>query len=187
MTEPAPTGLPARVLHRLAAGAALTGGGLLLLCGLLTVGAIGFRLLARWGDAGWLPAMVARPLAAHTEVVAPAIAVAAFAFLPYAHLRRGHVRIDVVADRLRARTRAGLTAFADAALATIAAVLAWQTALAALDLARYGQTTMVLRLPEAWAYWPAVVALTLLALVCLSTAAAETARAVDASARHGVR
>ena len=187
MTEPTPAGPLTRVLHRLAAGTALAGGGLLLLCGLLTVGAIGFRLLARWSDASWLPAMVARPLAAHTELVAPAVAVAAFAFLPYAHLRRGHVRIDVLADRLGAHTKAGLTALADAALAAVALVLAWQTALAALDLARYGQTTMVLRLPEAWAYWPAVVALALLASVCLSTAAAEAARALDRPARHGVR
>jgi TRAP-type C4-dicarboxylate transport system permease small subunit len=177
MTEAPPTGPFGRALRRVAAGAALAGGGLLLASGLLTVGAIGYRLLARWGDASWLPVWAARPLAAHTEVVGLAVAVAAFAFLPYAQIRRGHVRIDVFTDRLGARARAGLTAAADAALAAAAAVLAWQTALAALERARYGQTTMVLRLPEAWAYWPAAAALALLAAVCLQTAAAQAAGA----------
>ena len=178
MTGLAPTDSLARTLDRLATTAALAGGALLLGCGLLTVGAIGFRLLARWGEIGWLPAALAGPLAAHTEIVAPMIAVAAFAFLPYAHLRRGHVRIDLLTARVGDRVRAGLTAVADAALALAAAVLTWQTALAAFDLARYGQTTMVLRLPEAWAYWPAVAALGLLALVCLHTALVEAARAM---------
>lgn len=180
--DPQVPGAAARALGRLAAGAALAGGGLLLASGLLTVGAIGYRLLARWGDAAWLPAWAARPLAAHTEVVGLAVAVAAFAFLPYAHLRRGHVRIEVFTARLGARANAGLTAAADLALAAAASVLAWQTALAALERARYGQTTMVLRLPEAWAYWPAAAALALLALVCLQTAMAEADRAVRGAA-----
>ena len=178
MTDPAPAGPLAVALDRLATAAALIGGTVLLACGLLTVGAIGFRLLARWGEIAWVPTTLARPLAAHTEIVAPAVAIAVFAFLPYAHLRRGHVRIDLLAARVGSRGRAGLTAVADAALALAAAVLTWQTALAAFDLARYGQTTMVLRLPEAWAYWPVVGALGLLVLVCLHTAVVETGRAL---------
>lgn len=170
LDETVPAGPVMRAVERLATGAALAGGALLLAAGLLTVGAIGFRVLARWGAAGFLPELLARPLAAHTELVGPAVALAAFAFLPYAQLRRGHVRIDFVTARLPAYTRAGLTALADLALAAAALVLARQTWLAAEDLARYGQTTMVLRLPESWAYWPSAGALTLLALVSLATA-----------------
>lgn len=168
--ETVPPGPVFRSVRALATIAALAGGVLLLAAGLLTVGAIGFRLLARWGEAGWLPEAIARPLAAHTELVGPAVALAAFAFLPYAQLRRGHVRIDFVTAGLPARAKAGLTALADLALAAVALVLARQTLLAAEDLARYGQTTMVLRLPESWAYWPSAGALALLALVSLATA-----------------
>ena len=174
-----------RVVEGLATAAALAGGALLLASGLLTLGAIGFRLLARWGTIGWIPDGVARPLAAHTELVGPAIAVAAFAFLPYAQLRRGHVRIDFVTAGLPARAQAGLTALADLALAVIGAVLARQTLSAAEDLARYGQTTMVLRLPEAWAYWPAAAALALLALVSLRTALTEAGWALGRTPRPG--
>lgn len=170
LDETVPAGPVMRAVEQLSTGAALAGGALLLAAGLLTVGAIGFRLLSRWGSAGFLPELLARPLAAHTELVGPAVALAAFAFLPYAQLRRGHVRIDFVTARLPARARAGLTALADLALAAAALVLARQTWLAAADLARYGQTTMVLRLPESWAYWPSAGALALLALVSLATA-----------------
>ena len=179
--EEAPAGWIACLVHDLARMAALAGGGLLLAAGLLTIGAIGFRLLARWGEIAWLPEAIARPLAAHTELVGPAIAIAAFAFLPYAQIRRTHVRIDFITAGLPVRARAWLTAAADLALAIVAAVLARQTGLAAQELAGYGQTTMVLRLPEAWAYWPAAGALALLALVCLSTALTEAARAVRLS------
>ena len=175
--QQAAAGFGARGVYALARVTALAGGGLLLAAGLLTIGAIGFRLLARWGDIAWLPEAVARPLAAHTELVGPAIAVAAFAFLPYAQLRRSHVRIDFITAGLPARARAGLTVAADLALAVVAAVLARQTGLAAEELASYGQTTMVLRLPESWAYWPAAGALALLALVSLSTALAEISKA----------
>lgn len=173
-----PAGAVGRVLRHAVVAAALAGGLVLAGLALVTVYDISGRLvadLARAGGwVGWLadrpPLAWIRPLAGTYELVELGAAVAVFACLPYAQMTGSHVAAEVFTARLPPRAQAALAAVGDALLCLLAAVLAWRLALGAADLARYGQTTMILQVPKWWAAAAGVPSLALLALVSADTA-----------------
>ncbi len=174
LTCPGPAG---RVLHRAAEATAVAGGLVLVGLSLVTVYDILGRLTADLAQAGgwtgWLaaqpPLAWVRPLAGSYELMELGAAVAVFACLPYAQLRGAHVAAEVFTQRLGLRARAALTAAGDAAFCALAAVLAWRLAAGAIDLERYGQTSMILQVPTWWAAAAGVPCLALLALACAYT------------------
>lgn len=166
-----------RWLERVAEGLAVSGGILLLGLVLLTVCSIVLRRLAGLDWFRSLPLLgQLRPPAGDFELIELGVAVAVFASLPYCQLRGGNVAVTVFTQRLGAKARAGLEAFAHGVYALIAGLLTWRLAAGLLDRLDVGQTTMVLRLPVWWAYLPSVAALAVLTLICAHDAAKAIGR-----------
>ncbi|MGF1639501.1 MAG: TRAP transporter small permease, partial [Rhodospirillales bacterium] len=109
--------------------------------------------------------LLSRPLAGDFELVEIGVAVAIFAFLPYAQLVRGHIVVDLFTRGASLRTRAALELAGNLALTGIAGVLTWRLVLGGLDLARFREVTMVLAVPVWWGFVPAGLALALLTAV----------------------
>lgn len=104
------------------------------------------------------------------ELVEMGCAVAVFAFLPYCQMVRGNAVVDIFTAGAGPRTCAALDGAGSLLYAAIAGLLTWRLALGGLELARYGETTMVLRVPLWWGFAPAVASLGFLTLVCAYTA-----------------
>lgn len=147
-----------RLLDGLCRVAALAGGAVLLGMALLT----GAGILGR--------ALFGAPLAGAFELVETGTAVAVFLFLPLAQWRRAHARVDVLARALPAGFKRGVQVLSDLLLSGIAGILAWRLSLGGLEMARSGETTMVLEMPRWWAFPPLVMAAGLLAAVALYSA-----------------
>ncbi|MFC4353119.1 TRAP transporter small permease [Fodinicurvata halophila] len=143
-----------RVLHAVCLGFAIFGGALLCLVALLTV----VSILGR--------AVFGAGLGGDYELVEMGCATAIFTFLPYCQYVRAHARVDFFTQRLGSRLKGILDGLADLLFALIAALIAWRLAEGGLDLWRYGESTMVLRLPVWWGFVPAVLSFALLALLC---------------------
>lgn len=141
-------------LHAVTLGFAVFGGLLLCLVALMAVGSILGRAVFGAGLSG------------DYELVEMGCATAVFTFLPYCQYVRGHARVDFFTLRLGARPKSLLDGLADLLFALIAALIAWRLAVGGLDLWRYGESTMVLRLPVWWGFVPAVLSFALLALLC---------------------
>ncbi len=159
-----------RVLYRICEAVAVVGGLVLVALTIMTVWSIIGRQIA---GTDWLrdipPFSWAGPVTGDFELVELGCAVAVFAFLPYCQIVGGNVLVDFFTTRASARLKAFLAMIGDAAFTLIAAVLTWRLVLGAEDLQRYGETTMVLRVPVWWGYVPSVAALVLLTLVCAYT------------------
>ena len=94
--------------------AAYAGGILITGLALMTVASIIGRRLSGLGLG---------PISGDYELVAHGVALAVFAFLPWCQLGRGHVSVDLVADRLPPRLKAALGLVADALVALAAIVI----------------------------------------------------------------
>ena len=99
-----------RLIHSLSKALALTAGGVLVLLAVMTVVSIAGRSLLWAGLA---------PIAGDFELVEIGTAVAVFGFLPYCHLHRGHVSVDVLANQLLALVFNILTLLGDLAVALV--------------------------------------------------------------------
>ena len=165
---PGPLG---RILVLLARLSAVFAGLVVCLMAVVTVYGIVTRELASLAARARLDALAwIRPLSGDFEIVALGCGIAIAAAMPYCQLVGGNVVVDLFTEKLGARARAVLALIGDLLLAAIAALLAWRTFLGGLDARAYGETTMVLRLPVAWGYFPIALSFALLALVALYTA-----------------
>ncbi|WP_316015077.1 TRAP transporter small permease [Roseobacter sp. HKCCA0434] len=108
------------VLTSLSRALALLGGVVLVALALMTLASI----IGRAGVGLGL-----RPVRGDFELVQIGCAIAVFSFLPWCQMRRGHVTVDVLADRLPLAARRVLTVVGDLTLAGFAAVIARQLAL----------------------------------------------------------
>lgn len=164
----------------LAASKALAGlGGLVLLAVTgLTVYSIVGRALPSWPGLAWWG-----PVRGDFELVEAGTAIAIFSFLPYAHIARANVLVDVVTAGCSPRAKAALAVPANLLLASLAALFTWRmgVATAALIAAPFPQTTMLLRVPLWWGYLPATASMAFLTLV----AAFTVWRSVDEARRDG--
>ncbi len=162
-----PTDPVGRVLYRICEAAAVFGGAVLVVLTLITVWSIIGRQIA---STDWLRGIPlfswAGPVTGDFELVELGCAVAVFAFLPYCQIVGGNVLVDFFTTRAGPRLKAVLATVSDAVFTLIAAVLTWRLVLGGEDLQRYGETTMVLRVPVWWGYVPAVAAMALLTVVC---------------------
>lgn len=152
-----------RALDGLALGLALAGGAVLvLLVGLVCVSAAGNGVLniarADW-LAGLAPALSQRvigsgvgPLKAGYELIEIGLAVAVFAFLPWAGRRGAHAVVDIATARLPLRARRALDRIWLALLALVLALVAWRMGSGLLGKLRAGDTTFLLGIPLWWAY-----------------------------------
>ncbi|GAB6051649.1 hypothetical protein JCM17960_04690 [Magnetospira thiophila] len=145
---------------------ALAGGMLMVALGLLT----GVSILGRW--------LFDTPVPGDFELVQSGCAIAIFAFLPHAQMRRGHVAVDFFVGRFPVWTQRILESLGHGLFALIAALLTWRLTLGGLSFLHNGETTMILGLPLWWSFPPIVAACGLLTLTCLD-ALAESLRRSD--------
>ncbi len=106
-----------RRLEALARGLAYLGGAVLVALALVTVTSIIGRALIPLGLG---------PIKGDFELVEAGCAIAIFAFLPWAQLRRGHVTVDIFIQSLPARTQAALGLVGDLLMAVAAGVILWR-------------------------------------------------------------
>lgn len=163
MSSPAtPAGRPAW-LGRLARAWAVAGGLVLCALALMTAASILGREAARlWPQSGL------GPVPGEFELMELGVGIAVFSFLPWCHWRGGNVAVDLVARRLPARLVGLAGRLGEVLFAALVGVIGVQLCAAAADLARYGETTMVLALPVWWAYLPAIASAILWLLVILA-------------------
>lgn len=137
---------------------ALAGGIVTVLAALLVCASVGMR----WITSDSIPG--------DFELVQIAVALSAFAFLPYCQMRRGNISVGTFTTALPERMRAGLDALWDLTYALIAAFIAWRLAVGASETIANKTTTMVSGLPIGWAIAAVAVMAALLAIAALATA-----------------
>lgn len=110
------------------------------------------------------------PVPGDFELVTMGTAIAVFLFLPYCHLQRGNVVVDLFLSWAPRKVQVFFDGASGLLLAVIAGVLSWRMASGGLDMHQYNEVSYILALPI-WPIFPvAVVALALLAASCLYTA-----------------
>lgn len=110
------------------------------------------------------------PIFGDFELVTMGTAISVFLFLPYCHLRRGNVVIDVFLSWAPRRVQIFFDGVSGLLLTAIAAMLSWRMVYGGLDMYQYNEVSYILALPV-WPIFPfAVIALALLSAVGLYTA-----------------
>ncbi|MCZ0927504.1 TRAP transporter small permease [Halomonas janggokensis] len=165
------TGLMRRSLETLCRVAAISGGLLVAALALITV----VSILGRWlasapvlSDLSLLDWM--GPITGNYELVEMGTAIAVFLFLPYCHLRGGHVTVDLVVMHAPTIIQRGLTVVAETLFLVVSGVMTWRLYHGLLDKHRYLETSMLLDIPLWWGYIGGIVGLALLTAVCLCRA-----------------
>jgi TRAP-type C4-dicarboxylate transport system permease small subunit len=90
------------------------------------------------------------------ELVEIGIALAGALFLPYCQAKRGHIVVDFFTLKTSPRTISYLDRFGDLLMAAVLLVVGWRTGVAAVDILRSGETSMLLGFPK-WAAYAATV------------------------------
>jgi TRAP-type C4-dicarboxylate transport system permease small subunit len=103
------------------------------------------------------------------EIVQLGCAIAIFAFLPYCQIKRANVFVDFFTGWMSVRSRAMFDMAANLLFLVITVVIAWQLGHGTADKFATKDTTMVLRIPEAWPYAAALALSWLLVLVTAYT------------------
>lgn len=93
-----------------------------------------------------------RSIPGDTEIVQIGSAIAVFAFLPLCQLRRANVFVDFFTAGLPLRLRSALDLAANLLFLAITILIAWQLGHGTIEKFANRDSTMVLRLPEGWAY-----------------------------------
>lgn len=145
-------------IDRLARAVAILGGVVVVAIALTTTASV----LSRW--------LFGEPLLGDTEVVGFGMAIVVACFLPLCQWRGGNIIVDFFTTRVSATARARLDRAGALAVAAMLALIAWRTALGAIDQHRYGAVTMLMQWPEWIAYAAMAVPTGLAALIALYTA-----------------
>jgi TRAP-type C4-dicarboxylate transport system permease small subunit len=104
------------------------------------------------------------------ELVGLATGAAVGLFMPLCQLHRGNIVVDFFTARAPKRLNAALDRIGALLLALCCALLAWRAALGGLSSWTSGSTTMLLGVPEWYAYAPMVPGFGLTALIGLKQA-----------------
>lgn len=111
-----------------------------------------------------------QPLLGDVELVQMGCGVAIVCFLPLCQLRRGNVIVDVFTMNASARTRGLLDTLGGLLTAVGAGLLAWRSALGALDAFGTGEESTIMGLPLWWSMAAFAPGFALLACTALYTA-----------------
>jgi TRAP-type C4-dicarboxylate transport system permease small subunit len=162
---PAPHGPIGRLLEHVCGAVAMLGGvlliGIMLISSLSVLGRalsllFGARISGIPGD---------------VEIVQLGCAVAVFAFLPICQLKRANVLVGAFTKSLPVRARASFDLAANGLFLLLTFVLAFQLGIGTREKFANYDTTMVLRIPEGWAYAAALACAWLLVLTTAYTVA----------------
>lgn len=87
------------------------------------------------------------PITGDFELIKMGCAIAAFWFMPYVHLRKGHVTVDLVHSCMPRLMGKACTLLGDLAILSVATVIAWRLWVGLGEKLRYGDTTFILGAP----------------------------------------
>ena len=93
-----------------------------------------------------------KPVLGDSELVEFFCGVAAFAFLPYCHLRGSNVIVDFFTQGLPPRAKDSLDALMNLVFTLVAAVITWRLAAGGLTAWERAKKSMFLQLPDWWGY-----------------------------------
>jgi TRAP-type C4-dicarboxylate transport system permease small subunit len=158
MTAASATSALGDLLHRVAVALAYGGGAVVAAVGLMSAASIVGRTVLR------------RPILGDFELVEIGTAVAGSLFLPYCQATRGHVIVDFFVQRAGPRTIGALDRMGALLLALTFLAVAWRTAVGGVDIARSGETSMLMRIPIWIGYAAMVPGLIAAGLVALAQA-----------------
>lgn len=112
-------------------------------------------------------AMFGAPVLGDFELVERGVAMAVFTFLPYCHLKGGHITVDLFTAQLAERRRRWIGAVNEAAFAVVAGALTWRLSIGGRDMYLYNDASMMLQIPTWWMFVVVVASMTLLTGVCV--------------------
>jgi len=158
---PEPDGPLGRLVERVCAAVAMLGGLLLVAIMLISSVSVLGRALSL------LFAAKVSGIPGDVELVQLGCAVAVFAFLPLCQIKRANVLVGAFTKNLPVRLRSMFDLAANLLFLVLTTALAWQLGRGTVEKLENHDTTMVLRLPEGWAY---AVALAFAWLLVLATA-----------------
>lgn len=110
------------------------------------------------------------PIFGDFELVEIGTAIAVFLFLPYCHLMRGNVVVDLFLSWAPKRVQTFFDALSGLLLAALAGGFGWRMALGSQDMLKYNDVSYILALPTWPMYAIAAPALVLLSICGLYTA-----------------
>ncbi|OAL60204.1 hypothetical protein A6R74_20855 [Halomonas sp. ALS9] len=148
--------------------AAISGGLLITALAIITV----VSILGRWVASAPVLSDITMlawvgPIAGDYELVEMGTAIAVFLFLPYCHLRGGHVTVDLLVMHAPPMFQRLLAIVAETLFLVVAGLMTWRLYHGLLDKRRYMETSMLLDIPLWWGYIGGLVGFALLTLVCL--------------------
>lgn len=108
-----------------------------------------------------------KPILGDYELITVGMGFAVFAFLPWAHLTRGHALVSLFTDTLGPRTNAWILVVTDVLMLVGAAFITWRLWYGMLDKFNYRETTILLGLSMGWAYVAAFVGAIIMVLVSI--------------------
>ena len=98
-----------------------------------------------------------KPILGDYELISVGMGFAIFAFLPWAHINRGHALVSLLTDTFGPRVNAWILVVTDLLMLVVSAFIAWRLWLGMLDKFNYRETTILLGLSMGWAFAAAVV------------------------------
>lgn len=166
-----------RLAHGLAKWLAIAGGLVLMaMVAMVLVSIIGRALI-------WVGL---RPITGDYELVSIGMGFAVFAFMPWAHLMRGHALVSLVTDSFGVGANAWILVVTDLMMLVASAFIAWRLYFGMMDKFAYRETTLLLRFPLGWAYAVGFIGAVVLVVVSLYVIARSLnyALAGEAEPRH---
>jgi len=133
--SPALDGPFGKVLLRASKISAMCGGAVFVLLVIMSVVSIVGRKL------------FAAPVPGDVELLQTCAAFASASFFAYCHLIRGDIKVDFFTNRLRGGVVGKLDAVGSVLVGLFGSLIAWRTAVGAVALHEYGETTAILALP----------------------------------------
>lgn len=137
------TSLLGRIVYAMAKWTAMAGGVVMIAMVAMVVISIAGRALI-WAGL--------RPITGDYELVSAGMGFAIFAFMPWAHLMRGHALVALVTDNFGARANRVILVITDLMMLVASGFIAWRLYFGTMDKFTYGETTLLLRMPLGWAY-----------------------------------
>lgn len=147
-----------RLAHGLAKWLAVAGGIVLMAMVLMMMISIIGRALLTFG---------LRPVTGDYELVSIGMGFAVFAFLPWAHLQRGHALVSLFTDYLGPKVNSWILVVTDLMMLVASSFITWRLYFGMMDKFAYRETTLLLRFPLGWAYALGFVGAVVMVLVAI--------------------
>jgi len=116
-----------------------------------------------------LRSTLGKPIPGDFELVEIGSAIAIFCFLPWCQSMGGNVLVDFFTMKAGPRMTHLLEALGDLVYLLIAALLLWRLSLGGIEMHRYGEQSMVLRIPIWYSFIVVIPAMMLLTATCAAT------------------